>query len=340
MPPSSSRAERRVLCFDSSALRLVFAAVVVVLFTVAAVPVLNATVYSPGRTVAAYLHAVESGNAAQALGMLVAPPARVSTALTQPTLENAPALPSAGRILDEQVDGDRATVRAGFNLGESSHEEEFALVRAGHTWGLFDRWLITVEEWPRIALDVTGPASVEINGLSAPADQGAVPVLFPVGYTAGFDARYLRSEFSRVDLVTPGQVAEVRLQPQPTDVLRGHVQQQVNDQLDACAQATTLMPAGCTFGYETNHQILGDVDWSVVSYPVVSLTTEGAQLTVAPTEAVVEVSGRSRDIVTAYESDFTEQLRIRITAAVLVENSSVTVVPEPAGPSLGESPAE
>ena len=340
-PPQGTQKQPRrpFLVLDPRAFRLLLAAIVAVLLTVASVPVLNLTAHAPQRAVVAYLSALEDGDASRALGLLAAPSTRNTAALDDAVLAGAWSLPRDPRVVDSRVEGDRASVTVGFTLGDSSHEETYSLVRAAPQWGLFDRWLIEVEKWPRLGLDVTGSSVVEINGVAAPADRGGVPLLFPAGYTVGFNAEYLHADPVRVDVLRPGEIAPVTLDPEPTEALASEVAAEAVAQLDACAEQTTLMPSGCPFGFETDHEILGDeVAWSIVEHPSITLTADGTQLTVAPAEAVVEVSGRSRDIVTAYESDFTERIIVRITGLVTVADGEVSVTLVNEGQSLGQSP--
>ena len=340
-PPQGTRKQPRRprLVLDPRAFRLLLAAIIAVVLTVASVPVLNLTAHAPQRAVVAYLSALEDGDASRALGLLAAPSTRNTAALDDAVLTNAWSLPSDPRVVNSRVEGDRATVTVGFTLGDSSHEETYSLVRAAPQWGLFDRWLIEVDKWPRLGLDVTGSSVVEINGVAAPADRGGVPLLFPAGYTVGFNAEYLHADPVRVDVLRPGEIAPVTLDPEPTEALAREAAAEAVAQLDACAEQTTLMPSGCPFGFETDHQILGDeVAWSIVEHPSITLTADGTQLTIAPAEAVVEVSGRSRDIVTAYESDFTERIIVRITGLVTVADGEVSVTLVNEGQSLGQSP--
>lgn len=339
-PPEPRRVPRRpLLVLDARAFRLLLAAIIAVVLTVASVPVLNLTAHAPQRALVAYLSALEDGDAARALSLLAAPETRNSAALADAVLANAWSLPSGPRVVDSRVHGDRAEVTIRFALGDSSHEETYTLVRAAPQWGLFDRWLIEVEKWPRLGLDVTGSSVVEINGVAAPADRGGVPLLFPAGYTVGFSAEYLRSDPVRVDVLRPGEIAPVTLDPEPTEALAREVAADAVAQLDACAEQTTLMPTDCPFGFETDHEILGDaVAWRIVEHPEITLASSNTQLTVAPAEAVVEVSGRSRDIVTAYESDFTERIIVRITGVVTVADGTVSVALVNEGQSLGQAP--
>jgi hypothetical protein len=333
--PNGAKAGRRVFALDDRAVRLFFAAALVVVLTVASVPLLNVLIYSPAHTVSRYLSAVENGDAARALGLLAAPEAAVTDALDAQVLANAPSLPHQIDIIDSEVEDSTATVTARYNLGNASHESEFSLVKPGAAFGLYDRWLIRVDEWPRIALEVSGSQTAQINGVSAPVDEGPIPVLFPVAYDVGFNADYLKSEVSRAELLAPAAIAEVALHPAPTEELQQEVQRQVNAHLDTCAESKTLLPAGCTFGYETNHQILGDVSWRVIRYPDVKLSSEGSQLVITETEADLEITGRYRDIVTAFESDFTEQLTVELSASIRVADGAVTVEPHEPGQLLG-----
>ncbi len=328
---------RPALLVDRAAFRLLLGALLAVVLTVATVPALNLTAYSPQRSVLSYLAALEDGDASRALGLLAAPPTRNTEALHDEVLAGAWSLPSRAEVIGAATDGDRAEVAVRFDLGDTSHEQTYTLVRGAPRWGLFDRWLLEVEKWPRLGLDVSGSSVAEVNGVSAPTDRGGIPVLFPVGYTVGFDAEYLRADPVLVDVIAPGQIATAALDPQPTAALLSEVEDRVAAQIDACEEQRTLLPAGCPFGFETDHEILGDVTWRIVEQPPVTLTSSGTHLTIAPGEAVVEVSGRSRDIVTAFESDFTERIIVQVVGTVTVDGGEIEVDLANEGQSLGES---
>ena len=128
---------------------------------------------------------------------------------------------------------------------------------------------------------------------------------------------------------------EVQLAAEPTEELRAEVERLVHEHLDECVTATTLMPAGCTFGHDTVNTMLGDVSWEMVEYPDVQLSTERRRLVTAPAEGVAQVSGRYRDIVTAMESDFDEPVSFTFSAAVTIEDGKPAIQPLEAGLSGG-----
>ncbi len=69
---------------------LLISALVVIVLTVASVPLLNVTVYTPARTVEAYMSAIEQGNAERAFSYLSSPTPGSTLALSQDVLSAAP----------------------------------------------------------------------------------------------------------------------------------------------------------------------------------------------------------------------------------------------------------
>lgn len=312
---------------------LLVAAFVLVVLAAASVPVLNIAVYSPARTVEQYLHAVADADAGRALGLLDAPNAQWRT-LTDEALQNAPSLPQDIRIAHTEVDGDTATVTARANLANSTQELTFDLVRLPATWGLWNRWVIRADDWPHLDIAVDGSGTAEVNGVTVPVTDGPVPVLFPASYNVGFSGDYFRADAVHVDVTGPAQTHEVTLEPEPTDALRDAVDEAVRAHLDGCAEQKVLMPTGCTFGYETENEILEDPTWTVEEYPAVTLEESGSDLRMKPAEAALTVRTRERDIVTAHAFDIEEEIRFSMTATVLVDGTAVRIVPSQAGKTL------
>ena len=159
---------------------------------------------------------------------------------------------------------------------------------------------------------------------------GETPVLFPVTYTVGFNSTYLRSDLQTVDVTEPDTTSAVHLTGKPTPELTKKVSEILKKQIDQCVKEKTLMPAGCGFGKETTNQILGDVKWSVKSYPNVTLENGASGIEMAPANVELTVSGKQRDAVTAFESTFTDTVTARMRAQVRIEGNNVTVVQEEA----------
>ena len=314
---------------------LAIAGLLVVVLTVTSVPVLGMVAYGPARTVSAYFEALDRADADAALGRLVTGEITDGWALTDAALEGAPSLPTRVSVTHAELDGDTAAVTAEFDLAGTTQTQEFSLVRAPGTWGMFPDWLIDPGTLPRLDLVVDGASTVRINNADVPAPRDGLPVLYPVAYCVGFAEDYFRSTAQNAVVDGSAPEVEVQLAAEPTEELRAEVERLVHEHLDECVTATTLMPAGCTFGHDTVNTMLGDVSWEMVEYPDVQLSTERRRLVTAPAEGVAQVSGRYRDIVTAMESDFDEPVSFTFSAAVTIEDGKPAIQPLEAGLSGG-----
>lgn len=316
--------------------QLAIAGLLVVVLTVASVPVLGMVAYSPARTVTAYFDALDRRDAEAAVGRLLTGEITDGWALTDEALDGAPSLPTRVSVTHTEVDGDRATATVEFDLAGSTRTQQFSLVRTPGTWGLFPVWLIDPGSLPRLDLIVDGASTLRINSADVPAPRDGLPVLYPVEYSVGFAEHYFRSGVQNAVVDGSAPEVEVRLAAEPTEELRTEVEQQVHAHLDECATATTLMPTGCTFGHDSANQMLGDVAWEIVEYPQVRLSTERRRLVTAPSEGVAQVTGRYRDIVTGTESDFDESVTFTFSAAVSVVDGEPHVDPLEAGLASGD----
>lgn len=302
----------------------VIAGVVIMAVAVALVPIFNATIYSPAKTAMDYLTAVANHDVKRALSLVDAPRPTVSEGLSDGILNGAPTLPSNPRVETvAQVAPDTFDVTLAYVQGTKPSQITLRVVHATPTLGVFNNWAVQIPQWPTIDITASGIPTGVINGVSVPAQ--SVPVIFPAEYLVGFNTTYLQSDLQRVTVTGPDDHQKVDLAGKPTQALTDKVSEILNAQLDKCATAKTLQPAGCGFGKDTNNQILGDVTWKVKSYPTVSLETGPGGLTMAASNAVFTVSGRDRDSVTAFESDFTDTITTRITATVNVVGDQVTV---------------
>ena len=220
--------------------RLLISALTVVVLTVAAVPLLNFTLYTPARAAEAYIGALEQGDANRAFSYLSAPTPNSTLALSDEVLSAAPDLPREAEAKTVSVDGDHAKVRLSFNLSSQEQTIDLSMVRLPASAGLFDRWAIEQKEWPTLTLQVSGSSTATVNGYGV--STGNVPVLFPASYLVGFDATYLKSKSERAEVTAPGDSPTVTLSPEPTAKLEETVEQQVTDHLKDCMKSKTLMP--------------------------------------------------------------------------------------------------
>ena len=93
--------------------KLLISALTIIVLTVAAVPLINLTVYTPARAAEAYIGALEDGDAQRAFSYLSAPTPSSTLALSSEVLSAAPDLPREPEAETVSVDGEigRASCR-------------------------------------------------------------------------------------------------------------------------------------------------------------------------------------------------------------------------------------
>lgn len=300
----------------------------------AGIPALNYLRYSPAQTVLSYLSALEHGDSAKALSLLKAPDAD-GGGISDKILDNAAGVPSKGKVgRVRRHDDGSATVSVSFLLGSSRQSVRLKLVPGPKTWGMFSSWAIDVHRWP--TLDLSGGNNVvTLGGQDVTGSAQRLPVLFPVSYTVGSNAMYLRATPVRAQVVKPGSSVPVTLNGKPTAKLRRAVDTQIRKQLDTCVKQKVLMPRGCLVGYQTTAQILGDVKWSVKEYPDVAVRSGEDGLYIAPATGVFHISGRYRDAVTGRTSTLSEDVKTTITGSVRLDGKRVTVTQPSTTDKLG-----
>ena len=308
---------------------LISTGLIVCVLTLVSVPVLNFTVHKPGRAVLTYFKALENHDTHRALSMLDIPGNTNLNGVTDDILSGAASVPRQAKVLDStRVNDDAYDVKISYVQGSDTRETTFRVKRDKRTFGTVQKWYIKLDQWPVITIDTGGVPTAQLNGVSVPA--GETPVLFPVTYTVGFNSTYLRSDLQTVDVTEPDTTSAVHLTGKPTPELTKKVSEILKKQIDQCVKEKTLMPADCSFGKETTNQILGDVKWSVKSYPNVTLENGASGIEMAPANVELTVSGKQRDAVTAFESTFTDTVTARMRAQVRIEGNNVTVVQEEA----------
>src|SRR5699024_5933705 len=240
--------------------KLLISALTIIVLTVAAVPLINLTVYTPARAAEAYIDALEDGDAQRAFSYLSAPTPSSTLALSSEVLSAAPDLPREPEAETVSVDGEQAKVRLSYNLSSQERPIDLTMVKLPASAGLFDRWAIEQKEWPTLALDVSRSSAPPVNGYGVRG--GSVPGPTPASSLLGFDATSLDADSECAEATAPGAAPSVERSPEPTAKLEDTVTEQVTEHLEDCVKAKTLMPAGCVFGYDTDNEIIGDISWS------------------------------------------------------------------------------
>lgn len=296
------------------------------------IPLTNILLYTPERTVKAYLEAVAKQDADDALALLGLTADPESTLLSEEVLAAAASLPSAIRIEDtvRHQDG-TAEVTASFLLDSATHSLTLPLRRADTGWLPYEQWQIDVEALPTLDISVDGSPTAQVNEQLVSVEGDPIEVLFPVSYLVDFDSAWFTAQAERSAVIQPGETASLRLTAEPTESLTREVERQLGTFLETCAQGTTLAPAGCPFQYRTDNEILDEVHWEVTEPPRVTLGRSEERLAMPATSGTAEVRGRERDIVTGEERDFEVPVEFFLGAEVTVLDGAVLVAPRDAG---------
>jgi hypothetical protein len=144
--------------------RLLISALTVVVLTVAAVPLLNFTVYTPARAAEAYISAIE-----KAMRRVPSPTCRhrLRRRPWRSATRSSRRLPTCRATPRRRPSPSTATMRRSASAITSPRKEQTVdlnMVRLPASAGLFDRWAIEQQEWPTLSLDVSGSSTATVNG--------------------------------------------------------------------------------------------------------------------------------------------------------------------------------
>lgn len=294
---------------------------------------INRLVYGPEGQVRAYFAAVREGNGAHALGILGAqiPDANAAmldgAALKSSMAEVRHLTTSSVAFADG---GERATVTVSYTLAGQPQTTDFQLHRVGSHWGVFDRWQIDSGPLPTVHLTSNAVEAATLNSTKVPVNQGerSFAVLYPGRYTVTFESALYSAGSQSVDVTGPGgQVAELEIALEPSETARISVQQQVRTYLDTCATQNSLYPAGCPFEYPFSGRVLGDVTWSVVTYPEPEVSVVAGRWSLGQGQGVAEVSLTELDLLTGATRQVTEEIPFTLTGSLAVSGEELVLKP-------------
>ncbi|MBK4347295.1 hypothetical protein [Lacisediminihabitans changchengi] len=273
----SPERRRRAIIIGSS----VGGVVAVVVLAAVAISVVNATVFSPQRQVEAYLSALESGHAkdALALGHVDVGEAGLEL-LTDRALAATSTRITGHTALSGTITGDNAYVSTRAEQSGTSIPVSYSLHRTGKTWLFFDTWALNPVELPTLDIVVPqGAEKVTVNGVSVPVEaarkdgEGTRLAVFPGRYSVqmGGDTTWVTAAPQK-KLITPASVAgeSVELTLEPTAAFHKEIDSQMGTFLAGCVASHEIEPSGCPFRYYS-YGDTSNVVWSLKSPPAYSL---------------------------------------------------------------------
>lgn len=320
------------------------AAVLLLITAFAGVAALNREIFSASGFVKQYLTALESGSAVDALSMpgvrpsvAVTPEAdgdvvTVEPSTTSETLLRDSVLRGPTRIaIESDIRGHDGvhTVRASFMLDGVAGSSTFRVSNTGAIAGIFPTWRFATSPLAVFSVGVAHAANFEVNDLQldarASADIASKPgfsnsgnylALVPGSYTFSHQSEYLEAAPVIVRATASGPQA-VSLDAQPNQTFAEAVQGELNGYLDECTTQQVLKPSDCPFGVDIDDRVVSDPVWSIVAYPVVTLTPGEESFAMPETDGIahidVEVQSLFDGEINSRSSDEPFQVKLTVT---------------------------
>jgi hypothetical protein len=245
-----------------------------------AILALNATVFSAGGFVNAYLGALQRHDLVEALstpGVLGA--ANASSELLTPA--------ALGDVGDVSIvsDDDRgggihdvtysATVGAK-KMGSTTVTGTFQLQQEENRFGVFSTWSFVRSPMSVLRITPLNDASFTVNGVdlvspNGPSIGAAYQVLAPGFFVVGHESGYLTADPVGAAVSNPSSVVPIALDIRASDLFVSAIQKQVDDFLDACTTQKVLFPTGCPFGQELSNRVESTPKWTMSQYPKITI---------------------------------------------------------------------
>lgn len=292
-----------------------------------AVGSLQRTVYGARGTVTQYLDALERGDAASALdvpGVKLSGGELKSAGLPENAsdklLRNSVISPvtDAEFVSETTLDDGTHQVTYDFSVGDSEGTAVFDLTKVG---GFFGHWEFATSPLAAVNLSVNHTTQFSMNGANFDTRQVApkgteaafdnivnVLIFTPGNYEFGVDTDYLTADPDEVFADSPGQVEEASVDAEPTEEFIDAAQEQFNAQLDECATQVILQPTGCPFGYEVSDRVSGEPEWSISSYPEISLVPGSDSWEIPNTDATATIDVSIQSLADGSIDDVTENV--------------------------------
>lgn len=300
---------------------------------VVTIQLVNANLYGPQQPVRDYLQALQNGDGARALGLLGAKvPNNASPAL----LDGAALKASAEGISDVQVgnpaplDDGRVKITVEYQLGGEGRSSDFTLEPAGVQWMFFHKWKFLPTPLPVLDASVVNQTEAKINGVDVPmpAGKNTFSLLYPGKYEAGFENKLFKANPSTALVDSPAsRPAPITLSTEPTPALLNQVNDALKQFVDKCAQQKVLKPSGCPLSYDTNNQLTGEINWSIVGYPKAVITAYNGSWVIAPLTFQAKIRFQEKSYATGAVSDVEKVQDHYFTARLAIAGDQVTVTP-------------
>ncbi len=280
-----------------------------VLFFVAVIAGLNATVYSPEATVLRYLNALEDGRQADVAALVWGDSGSLAYDVRVPT--DPADRPHSIRVTKVSNTADSSIVLVAYELGGVTRTTTFGM-RKESSWSPLADWRFAVAPIATVNLDSRPIAPFGVNG-SLPGESGAtyVPAIAQVASgTSWFEA-----DSVAIAATNPAAVYFASLTFTPTAQLASEIDMKVRDYLDACAKQKTLVPKKCPFAGFAAQKIAKGPVWTMVTYPKVTISEVGGAWQVSG-EGSVKLDVSLVDFATEKTEKYSEVLSFQLSGTI------------------------
>ena len=286
--------------------------------------ILNLTVYSPARSVQLYLSALEEGRFGEAAG--IAGMSSVPAVLPEPS----------GSLSEPEVVGTRTlasgkvVVLAEYVLQGDTESSYFTLEPAGDVLGLFNTWTFSTKPTATLVYSIIGDERIDVNDVRLSTRAlGVRPqstVLVPGVYEASLTTPWVAASSTVARVTQPEAEYPLRLRVAPTNELIDTATTAIERYLEGCVAQEILQPIECPFGITISDRVVGVPAWTVLDFPVVSVTlgADRESWDVLAIGGVVEVTVSVQSLFDGSISEYSE------IVSFLVEGSlQGTLIDEP-----------
>lgn len=254
---------------------------------VSAVGILNRELFSATTFVRLYLEALADHDVP---GALATPGVKLTSGDEAGTGEAALVTPDAlggitriSEVSDTEIIPGRHRIVYSYTLTGTGDQQvegqtEFDVVQTGTSWLVFPEWEFLRSPTARAEVTVSHASTFTAGTVQVSAgDAGAfranrsydllVPSLTALGHTS----HYLGAYPSKLVATSTGSSVSAIVDVQPTTRFLDEVQTTVHDFLADCATETLLYPPGCPFGLEVDDRIVSEPDWSIETFPALTI---------------------------------------------------------------------
>ena len=288
-------------------------AVVLVVAFVAAVGGLNRTVYGSSTFVERYLKAIADDDIGQVMdtpGVELTPaeleergidPTTSTAMLRSGVIDHGPE--DVQIVSDVEGDDGERIVTASYRIGTVINESTYVVRPLEPLYGVLNRWEFAESPLAVTEVTVENGALFQVGSLTLDTRVGktdedleaftqSAPYLAiaPAAYEFAYDSQLLTAAPVELPVEHQGDNAVV-VTTVPTDVFVERVQEEVDEYLsETCATQQVLQPSGCPFGIVIDDRVVSAPEWTIVEYPVVTLTAGEDAFEMPRTEGTAHIS--------------------------------------------------